>query len=105
MTYDPATGQYAIALTLASGTWGASPGFSIAFIGERSLRIGTDRHQLSNNGATLTVTDSGFGNVLDGLQFNNDFVAVTDATAMDVPLAGAAEPVAAFRACGESALS
>jgi hypothetical protein len=61
--------------------------------------ITTDRHVLSDGGTSLTVTDRGFGNVLDGLQFNNVATALLGNTAVVIPLANAAEPVARFRAC------
>jgi hypothetical protein len=45
------------------------------------------------------VTDSGFGNVLDGLQFNDTATAVTGAAELRIPLEGAAPAVEDFRAC------
>lgn len=100
VTYDPRQPDpYAIALTLPGAVWPAGPVFTITFEGVRTLTIGTDRHRVSEDGAMLTVTDRGFGNVLDGLQFGGQAVVRLDGVTARVPLAGAAEPVDAFRAC------
>jgi hypothetical protein len=99
VTHDPAIGDYAIALTLAEGTWPAAPAFHIAFAGGRALTIGTDRHDLSDAGRTLTVRDTGFGNVLDGIEFNSRALAWSGAQAAEVGLDGAGPAVQAFRAC------
>ncbi|MEP0147550.1 hypothetical protein [Tateyamaria sp.] len=99
VTYDHATGLYAIAVTSPSG-WPASPAFSIRFDGPRSNIISTERHQ--TDGPTLTVSDAGFGNVLDGLEFNSTATAFTQTSAVTVSLDGAAEPVQQFRACTQA---
>lgn len=99
VTYDHATALYAIALTTPDG-WPDSPVFSIRFDGPRSNVISTPRHNVS--GDTLTVRDTGFGNVLDGLEFNQSATAFTDTAARSVSLEGAGEPVQAFRACTKS---
>ena len=71
----------------------------------RGATANTSSHQnahemLSEDAAArLTVTDRGFGNVLDGLQFNEAATAFSGDTAVTVPLAGASEPVQAFRDC------
>jgi len=65
------------------------------------LTIGTDRHRLSPDGQTLTVTDTGFGNVLDGLAFNRMATALAAETAVPFDLTGARPAVEAVRACGE----
>ena len=96
VTYDHASGLYAIAVTSPNG-WLASPAFSIRFDGPRAGVISTQRHQ--TNGATLTVSDTGFGNVLDGLEFNRTATAFTQTSAVTVSLDGAAGPVQQFRAC------
>ena len=105
VTYDPVTEDYAITLTLTDAAWPEAPSFGIAFAGPRGLQIGTNRHVLSDDGQSLTVTDRGFGNVLDGLEYNNVARAVSGERILDVPLDGAAEPVRAFRACTASAFS
>lgn len=100
VTYDPAIDEYAIALTLAQGSWPPAAAFGIRFEGARSNLIVTDRHQLGGaQGETLTVRDRGFGNVLDGLAFNSRAVALIGDRAVVVPLAGAGGPVEEFRAC------
>ncbi|MEO0380653.1 MAG: hypothetical protein AAF252_10305 [Pseudomonadota bacterium] len=96
VTYDHATGLYAIAVT-SPQAWPASPTFSVRFDGAAPSTISTQRHQ--TDGATLTVTDAGFGNVLDGLEFNTSATAFTQTSAVTVSLEGAAGPVQQFRAC------
>ena len=102
VTHDPRIPEYAITLTLAEGAWPDGPIFAIRFDGARGLTISTTRHVLGQGGAALTVTDRGFGNVLDGLQFNDTATALLGDRAVPVPLDGAAGPVAAFRACTEA---
>lgn len=87
---------YAIDLTHADG-WQAGPVFAIRFDGPGRRTISTDRHIL--NDRTLTVTDTGFGNVLDGIALNVLAIAVTGETAIVIPLAGAAPEVEKFKAC------
>lgn len=102
VTYDPRLVQpYAIAVSTAS-PWPEGPVFAIRFLGPRGLTISTDRHALSEGGGTLTVTDQGFGNVLDGLEYNDTATLVLGDRAVTVTLSGAAEPVAAFRSCAAS---
>ncbi|MEM1316322.1 MAG: excinuclease ABC subunit B [Pseudomonadota bacterium] len=98
VTYDPRGPEYAITLRRPK-PWPAAPVFAIRFAGPRELTISTTRHRLSEGGTALTVTDRGFGNVLDGLQFNDAAIARTGAAALSVPLDGAAPAVEAFRAC------
>lgn len=99
LTHDPAQPEpYAIAVTRAAG-WPAGAVFAIRFDGGRALTIQTTRHVLSDGGRRLTVTDRGFGNVLDGLEFNATATALTGPAAEVLDLDGAAEPVRAFRAC------
>lgn len=99
LTYDPGGPVYAITLTRRDVTWAQGPVFAIRFEGPRSLTISTARHALSDADAALTVTDTGFGNVLDGLQFNDTATALIADQALTIPLAGAAGPLAKFRAC------
>jgi len=100
VTFDPAIGLYAIAITL-DRPWPSAPVFAIRF-DPNGPAISTGRHVLSDDGRTLTVTDSGFGNVLDGLQFNRTATAFVGAMSVTIPLDGpapAAPAVAQFRAC------
>lgn len=96
LTYDHTTTLYTISVTAPQG-WPTAPAFSIRFDGAAPNIISTQRHQ--SDGATLTVTDSGFGNVLDGLEFNATATAFTQTSAVTVSLDGAAGPVQQFRAC------
>lgn len=96
LTYDHTTALYAINVTAPDG-WPNAPAFSIRFDGAQPNTISTTRH--ASTGNTLTVSDRGFGNVLDGLQFNQTATAFTDTSAVTVSLDGAAEPVEQFRAC------
>ncbi|MEX0956565.1 MAG: hypothetical protein WDZ83_15310 [Rhizobiaceae bacterium] len=99
VTYDPRlTEPYEISVT-GTAPWPDAPVFSMRFDGQRGLVISTNRHRLSDGGRTLSVTDSGFGNVLDGLEFNNAATALAGDIAVPFPLAGAAPEVRAFRAC------
>lgn len=101
MTFDPSGPEYSIALTRDSA-WPLGPVFSLQFDGPRSLTISTHRHRLSNDGRTLTVTDRGFGNVLDGLQFNDQATALIGGIGLPFALDGAAPAVEAFRNCGQT---
>jgi hypothetical protein len=99
LTYDPAGPLYTITVTLPE-PWPVHPVFAIAFEGGRALQIATDRHERSADGRSITVTDRGFGNVLDGLAQNRVAVIVQGPRAVPVSLAGAAPEVAIFRNCG-----
>jgi hypothetical protein len=99
VTHDPAIPEYAITMTRAGAPWPEGRVFAIRFDGPRGLTISTTRHSLGAGGRALTVTDRGFGNVLDGLQFNDTATALLGDAAVAFPLDGAAEPVARFRAC------
>ena len=102
VTYDHATTLYAIAVTSVEG-WPGAAAFSIWFDGAQPNTISTTRHSIDAN--TLTVTDSGFGNVLDGLEFNMTATAFTQTAAVSVSLDGAAGPVQQFRACASAITS
>jgi len=103
VTWDPRrTEPYAIAVTRAA-PWAGAPVFSMRFDGPRGNTIVTDRHVTGDAGRTLTVTDRGFGNVLDGLEFNETATALLGEESVPFPLEGAADPVRAFRACAEAA--
>ena len=99
VTFDPRIPEYAINLTLIDAPWPAAPAFGIRFEGSRPNLIVTDRHQLSDGDRTLSVRDSGFGNVLNGLEFNDFAIALAGDAAIVFPLDGAAGPVEEFRAC------
>lgn len=99
MTFDPGTALYAISVTHPD-VWAEGRTFSMQFVGPSALTISTDRQVLSDDSRTLTVTDTGFGNVLNGLQFNDFVVAALDGDSLVIPLLGAAPAVEAFRDCG-----
>lgn len=101
ITFDPSVPEYRLDLDLKGEAFAPSPSFGIAFRGARGLTIGTDRHRIT--GSTLTVTDTGFGNVLDGLEFNRSASAFTATQSVDFPLDGAAGPVGRFRRYTEAA--
>jgi hypothetical protein len=105
VTYDPRQAQpWTIAVTV-NGSWPPAPTFGIAFDGPRAVSIGTDRQVIGDGGRTLSVSDTGFGNVLDGLQFNTTATAVSGDRAVVLPLDGAAPEVEKLRACAEGGLA
>lgn len=98
LTYDPTAPLYSLTITRAD-PWPEAPAFHMRFDGPRALMIGTGRHTFSDDRRSLTATDRGFGNVLDGLQFNDTAHALAGGLTVSFPLDDAAGPVAAFRAC------
>ena len=100
ITHDPAVPEYRLEISLDSVSWVTSATFGIAFQGGTELTIGTDRHR--TDGVALSVADRGFGNVLDGLEFNRTATVFTEEQAVAFSLAGAQEPVRDFRDCAES---
>ncbi len=99
VTFDPTLAQpYAITLTRPT-PWPESETFGLRFDGLAAMTIGTSRHQLSADGKTLTVTDTGFDNVLDGLAYNATATALAGETQVPVDLTGARPAVEAFRTC------
>ncbi|MCR9110951.1 excinuclease ABC subunit B [Marivita sp. XM-24bin2] len=99
VTYDPDGGEYAIHLSRESG-WPHTAVFSMRFEGPRGLTISTTQHVIeAEDTRTLTVRDRGFGNVLNGLNFNQRAVAVLGDLEVPVSLDGAAPAVEEFRAC------
>ncbi|MEO0702743.1 MAG: excinuclease ABC subunit B [Pseudomonadota bacterium] len=102
VTYDPASQEYAITLTRAETPWPTGIIFEIRFSGPRTLTISTTRHELSEDGRALTVRDRGFGNVLNGIEFNTTATAIINGPVISVPLTGAAPEVQKFRACAEA---
>jgi hypothetical protein len=100
VTFDPSRPEpYAITLTRPK-PWPETDTFGLRFDGPAALTIGTDRHRLSADARTLSVTDTGFGNVLDGLALNSTATALAGDTAIPIDLTGARPAVEAFRACG-----
>ena len=99
VTYE---GQiYALRLDHPEG-WPEAAVFSIRFVPNGPV-ISTTRHRVT--GTVLEVTDSGFGNVLNGLQFNQTAIAELGDIARPIDLSEAADPVAAFRDCDPAPLS
>ncbi|MEM1431283.1 MAG: hypothetical protein AAGG09_17655, partial [Pseudomonadota bacterium] len=97
VTFDPAASLYEITVTRPA-PWPGAPVFAIQF-GNTGLTISTNRHRLSAGNTALSVSDTGFGNVLLGLESAGTATALSgDASAM-FDLTGAPEAVAAFRAC------
>ncbi|MCI5109980.1 MAG: excinuclease ABC subunit B [Marivita sp.] len=104
VTYDPASGEYAIHLSREGG-WPNAAVFSMRFEGPRGLTISTTRHVIETEDTrTLTVRDRGFGNVLNGLNFNQRAVAVLGDLEVSMSLDGAAPAVEEFRACPQDQL-
>ena len=99
VTYDPAITEYTITVTLPDGTWSGDPVFGMAFAGERPISIQTDRFAISDDGRSLTVTDRGFGNVLNGLEFNTRAYAIMGDKTVAFSLDGIDPAISAFRAC------
>ncbi len=102
LTYDPAIPLYSITISRDAPLPEATP-FTMRFIGPAARVIATDRHSFNVDNTAVTAQDAGFGNVLDGLQFNEMAEAVLGGTTLSFPLDGAAQPTAAFRACAPSA--
>lgn len=103
LTYNPVLPLYSITLTRKTNPWTRGPVFEMRFDGPRGLTISTGRHSLAEDNTALTVTDTGFGNVLNGLEFNRTATALLADQTLTIPLDGAAGPVADFRACTEAA--
>ncbi|MEJ6390567.1 hypothetical protein V8J83_13725 [Gymnodinialimonas sp. 2307UL20-7] len=100
LTFDPTVPLYTITLT-AQDPWPISPEFAMQFNGSQPLTIRTGRHVLSPDRLSLSVSDRGFGNVLDGLQFNATAQGLSGPASVAISLDGAAPEVAAFRSCGQ----
>lgn len=99
VTYDASLPEYAVHVTLIGREWPDAPGFVMSFEGANAFGIQSDRQTLSEDRRSLTVRDTGFGNVLNGLQFNETAMAMSGGLGVTFPLAGIAEPMEAFRAC------
>jgi len=106
VTHDPlAAMPYTIEIRLTEGRWPDAPTFGLSYDGPAPVAIGTHLHVLSEDGRTLRVEDRGFGNVLDGLEFNERATAVSGNLSLPLSLEDAAPAVRAFRACPAAALS
>lgn len=101
LTYDPSVPLYAIAIS-GPAPWPISGQFSMQFDGAQPNTITTDRHVLSNDRSWLSVSDRGFSNVLDGLQYNDTATAISGDATVRMSLEGAADTVEAFRACRQT---
>ncbi|MEX0286609.1 MAG: excinuclease ABC subunit B [Paracoccaceae bacterium] len=97
LTYDPAVPIYAITLTRPGQVWPNGDVFVIAYAGAAPLTISTNRHM--TDGSSPTVSDSGFGNVLNGLAFNTTATALLGSVAIPIDLSGARPEVEAFVDC------
>ncbi len=105
LTYDPAQPLYTLTITRKTEGWTQAPWFAMRFDGPNPIEIATPRHVLSENAESLTVTDTGFGNVLDGLEYNQTAYAFTQDKLTEFPLDGAAPQVRIFRDCAGAQLS
>ncbi len=99
LTYDPAQPLYTLTITHKAEGWTQTPWFAMRFDGPNPIEIATARHALPGNAASLTVTDTGFGNVLDGLEYNQTAYAFTQDRLTEFALDGAAAQVRLFRDC------
>ncbi|SMY06527.1 hypothetical protein [Flavimaricola marinus] len=104
VTYDATLPEYTISVTRAE-PWPDAAIFAMTFDGGLPLTIQTDRHVLSADRLSLTVTDRGFGNVLNGLERNRIALAVAGGAVAALPLDGIEEPMQAFRSCPQVGLS
>ncbi len=105
LTYDPDKPLYTLAINRKSDPWQQAPWFAMRFLGPNEITISTPKHALSDNDQTLNVADSGFGNVLDGLQFNQTALAFTQSQTVEISLKDAAPEVQKFRDCTAAQLS
>lgn len=99
LTFDHASGVYAIAFTKLEAPWDQGQQFSIRFEGPRPKLIRTDRHVFSVDGYTLTARDTGFGNVLDGLQYNTLAALETGDERIFIQIHKSFPAMEAFRKC------
>lgn len=102
VTYFPRDRAYAIFLRNKIGPYPDDRSvLSIAFIGARPNTIRTrDFFFPDGDPSVVSVIDRGFGNVLDGLAYNDTaHLFLDDERILSIPLDGATEPVAAFRTC------
>lgn len=103
LTYDPVDSKYEITLTKRALPWQQGPVFALRFEGGRPLTITTDRHYfVANDPLRLGVADRGFGNVLNGLEYNTTATALIGDQSSRFQLTGAAPEVRRFRACADA---
>ena len=96
VTYDPRlTDAYTLRMTRGTD-WPIAPVFGIRFDPGGPF-ISTNRHRTQGN--TLSASDSGFENVLTGLEQNFLALAIVGDETLTIRLDGAAPEVAKFRAC------
>lgn len=98
LTYDLSGPLYSLTISRADPLPNVEP-FVMRFNGPAGRVISTNSHTFSDDQTAATAQDKGFGNVLDGLQFNDTAEAILGTTTLTFPLQGAADPVARFRAC------
>ena len=98
VTYDPDITEYTITVTL-NDAWPTGSIFGMAFAPDRPINIQTDRFTLSDEGRSLTVKDRGFGNVLNGLEFNGRAYAILGDQSVGFSLEGIKPAIEAFRDC------
>ncbi|MCY4333955.1 MAG: hypothetical protein OXC60_04695 [Litoreibacter sp.] len=98
LTYDPSKPLYSVTVSTPKPLPHENI-FSMRFIGPAGRMISTPRHTFNADGTAVTAEDSGFGNVLDGLQHNQIAEAILGSTVIRFDLTDAAEPTAQFRAC------
>lgn len=99
VTYDPAITEYTITITLSEGRWSDDAVFGMAFANNRPISIQTDQHSISPDGRSITVKDRGFGNVLNGLEFNSRAYAILGDQTVGIDLIGIGPAITAFRNC------
>ena len=98
LTHDPRAPLYSLSITRAQ-PWDEGQIFSMTYLGPRGFQIATSRQTFQDDGRTLRVEDRGFGNVLDGMEYNGTALANLGDTDVRIDLEGAAEPVREFRRC------
>lgn len=101
LTYDPSVPLYTITIERLE-PWPIAERFTMSFHGAQPNMISTNRHVLSPDRRRLSVSDRGFGNVLDGLQFNDTATGLSGLETVVLDLEGAAPEVAIFRTCGQA---
>lgn len=98
VTFDPAAQIYTFSITTPNG-WSPQPTFQLRFDGANPFIIGTDRHSYSDDSQSLSASDTGFGNVLNGIARNESMTAINGDEIVTVSTIGAAAPMEAFRNC------
>ena len=106
VTFDPGRSlPYTITVALNDTAWPALSPYGIRFDGPRGLTISTDRHAISEDQTTIIVSDTGFDNVLNGLEWNFVATPYLGNQAVAIPLADAAPVVQKFRDCTRQGVS